>query len=122
MGNSEITPTVVLKVGEVVFLLEIHWYVLVFDTDVLRSFHWCLEVTVRSVKASKFGARAGQDIVDHELDEGQVCSRHDDIVVNSDVAASDYDARAIGVILLRADFTNHADIRHVFATIRRNIK
>ena len=58
-----------------------------------------MEVEICGVKASEFRAWAGQYTVDHEFEEGQVCSGGADILVNSDVdvASSDSDARAVGV-------------------------
>ena len=74
------------------------------------------------VKASEFRAWAGQYTVDHEFEEGQICSGGADIIiVDSDVASSDSDARAVVVQLLWADFANHADISNISLTLRWDV-
>ena len=106
---------------KIVFINDFLRNVRQFDAHIFRSGHRRLQIEVLCIEAGKPDITAGQDTIDHELDQIERSSWGADVVRVLDMAARQGDLRTVGVGLLRADFTNNHCVADVLASVLRNV-
>jgi hypothetical protein len=79
------------------------------------------EVEVSDVEGAKFGARPGEDTVDHEFDEFERGCPGADIAGVANAVATDGDASAIRVGFFGTDLADHIGVSDFLAAVQRYV-
>ena len=106
---------------EVVFFIEIMWYVAQFHADILWSIQRGLEVEVFDVNVDKLGAFAGKDDVEEELDEVNRSCFGANVDKVGDFLPCYGDASAVRVRFLGEKRANNIGESDAFATVQWNV-
>ena len=107
---------VVYLVGEVILVDDVLGEQFNFHSEVLVSLHWGHEVEVLDIDGHEFCIRCGDDAVEQEFDREEIGSRRAAVIWIVDEVASDGDAGAVGIFLLRSIGAYDASICDVFAS------
>ncbi len=121
LTNFEVYPTIAVPTSEVVFLDEFIWDVGELDAHIFGIWHRSVKVEVLEINGAKPSAFPGEDTIEEEFDKFQGCGVGANIARVADSVAADSNTGAIGVIFLRANFTDHHSMTDLFAFVKGDV-
>ncbi len=107
LADFEVNPPITIPTGEIVFLNKLLRYVRNFCSDVFWVGHRCIKVEVLEVDRAEACTFPRQDAVEQELDKFKRCCIGANVAWVAYAIAPNSDAGMIGVVFLRAYFTNY---------------
>jgi hypothetical protein len=107
LADFEVNPPIRIPIGDIVFLDKFLRYVSNFYSDIFWVRHRCIKVEVLEVDRAEACTMPRQDAVEQELDKFELCYVGANVAWVAYSIAPNSDAGAIGVLFLRAYFTNY---------------
>ena len=115
--NFIIHPTIMNTGQKIILINDFLRNVRQFDAYIFRPGHGRLQIEVFCIKTCKPGIAAGQDTVDHELDQIERTGGSADVARVLYMATRQGDPGTVGIGLLRSDFTNNHGVADVLASV-----
>ena len=80
-----------------------------------------MQLEVAYIECGELGARAQEGAVEDNLGKFKGCCRGADVAGKGDAVATDGDARAVGIVIFRADLANQFGVSDLFSAVGGDI-